>query len=822
MLEHDEDEPTTTPTEDAAERAADLRLRAEAEVAGSEKPTGEDPQLLSEDEARHALHELRVHQIELEMQNDELRRTQDDLALAHGRYRDLFEQAPVGYLTVDGAGKILQANFRAASMLGVARTALIDRPIVRLILSDDQDRYYLHRRRLLDPGATDSCELRMVRLNAPFIWVEMTSTLVWSDAGLPINRIALTDITLRKSTQMLLQQSEARSQAISQSAHDAIITVDEGGQIVGWNHGAESMFGAPERTAIGSPVSAFLVPSETNAQVRGRRLDHTEFSVERTVATWTTEDGQFTTSIVRDITERERAAALLHLEGTALEASANAIVITNRDGVMEWVNPAFSKISGYEAESAIGTRPGDLLGSGEQDASFYSRLWQTVLSGAVWQGEMVDRRKDGTLFTAEMTITPVKDESGAIAHFIAISQDITQRKKLEEQLRQAQKMESIGRLAGGVAHDFNNMLTVILGRAEMALNETDPDRAIYADLAEIRKAATRSAELTKQLLAFARKQQITPAVLDINTAISSALEMLQRLIGDDVVVHWVADGRAWDVRIDPTQIDQVLTNLFLNARTAMPKGGHLKVTVENLALDAAACASQRDASPGDFVRIVVEDDGIGMTPEVLGQIFEPFFTTKPIGAGTGLGLATVHGIVAQAGGFVTATSTLGNGARFEVNLPRYVGATRSPVIPPLLHPPISKDGTRGNETILLVDDERLVREVAQRALELFGYRVIAAASGAEALTLAAEYVGDIQLLLTDVLMPGMNGRQLAETLLVIRPSLRVLYMSGFAAAVLTANGELAESTAFLEKPFSVTELAERVRALLHSPVMPVS
>lgn len=797
---------------------SELRERAEAIVAKDDAASAMQFDTLSHEDARTALHELRVHQIELEMQNHELRRTQEELALAHIRYRDLFEMAPVGYLTVDGAGKILQANYCAANMLGVQRSALVDQLIVRLIPPDDQDKYYLHRRRLLEPGATDSCELRMLRQGDSPIWVELHSTLIWTEAGLPINSVTLTDITLRRATQSLLQQSEARSRAIAQSAIDAIITVDAEGCTVGWNRGAEAMFGVTEKDAIGRLMSDFVVHQGNGTPAQGRRADGTSFPVEQTSSTWVAEDGHFSTSIVRDVTEREKAAALLHLEGSALEASANAIMITDRAGVLQWANPAFSTLTGFTIEEAVGKRPGELLGSGKQGPAFYAELWRTIVKGTVWRGEMVDRRKDGSLFTVEMTITPVKDAAGEISHFIAISQDVSERKQLEEQLRQAQKMESIGRLAGGVAHDFNNMLTVILSRAELALSETEPDRQIYADLAEIRKAATRSAQLTKQLLTFARRQQVAPAIVDINTSVGNSLDMLCRLIGDDIVVDWVPDPRAGNVRMDPSQLDQVLANLLLNARAAMPGGGHLHVAVSNAVVDAAMCAAHADAEQGEYVRLLVKDDGIGMDQEVLGQIFEPFFTTKPVGDGTGLGLATVYGIVTQTGGFIVVTSSPGAGAAFEIYLPRHLGAEKPAPVVAAPSAPFARSSPGGDETILLVDDEPLVREVARRALESLGYRVLAAGGGDDALKAAAEHTGEINLLLTDVLMPSMNGRQLADALHGIRPSTRVLFMSGFAASVLTANGVLEKGTALLEKPFPVLELAKRVREVLDAPV----
>ncbi|MDQ8155221.1 MAG: PAS domain S-box protein [Gemmatimonadota bacterium] len=513
--------------------------------------------------------------------------------------------------------------------------------------------------------------------------------------------------------------------------------------------------------------------------------------------------------VFHDVTARRRAEMARRLESAALEAVANAVVITTRDGVIVWVNSAFTASTGFTLEEAQGRQPGDLLKSGEHDAEFYSALWTAILGGDVWQGEMVNRRKDGSRYIEEMTISPLRDTSGEITHFIAVKQDITQRKALEAKLQQAQKLESVGLLAGGVAHDFNNMLGVILGNVDLALEQAESGQAVHEDLLEIRKAAVRSADLTRQLLAFARQQTIAPAVIDLNETVPNMLAMLNRLIGEDVRLVWQPAPSVWPVLMDPSQMDQILTNLVVNARHAIADVGVVTIATNNSVLDPAFCAAHADATPGEYVRLSVHDTGSGMDDATQARIFEPFFSTKGVGAGTGLGLATVYGAVKQNQGVITVQSVVGGGTTFDVLLPRHRGS------PTPAHAAIVAAGDlRGGETILLVEDEPAVRRLVSKALEGQGYRVLAAGGADEAVRLAAAHEGDIHLLVSDVVMPGMNGRDLAQELQKSRPALTPLFMSGHTADVIATRGLLAPDVAFLAKPFTPVALAAKVREVL--------
>ena len=394
--------------------------------------------------------------------------------------------------------------------------------------------------------------------------------------------------------------------------------------------------------------------------------------------------------------------------------------------------------------------------------------------------------------------------------------DITDRKraeveqeKLQAQLLQAQKMESIGRLAGGVAHDFNNMLGVILGHTEMALEQVDPAQPLHFDLQEIRKAAERSTELTRQLLAFARKQTISPRVLDLNQTVEGMLKMLRRLIGEDIHLSWTPGRDLWPVKVDPSQIDQILANLCVNARDAIAGVGKITIETGNTTFDEAYCGDHVGYVPGEYVLLAVSDDGCGMDKETLGKLFEPFFTTKELGKGTGLGLATVYGIVKQNNGFLNVYSEPGQGTTFRIYLPRYAGkAEQARTAAP------QESAMRGRETILVVEDEPEILNLTKRMLEKQGYHVLTAGTPGEAIRLAEEHAGEIHLLMTDVVMPEMNGRDLAKRMISFYPNIRRLFMSGYTANVIAHHGVLDEGVHFIQKPFSIRDLAAKVRQAL--------
>ncbi len=495
------------------------------------------------------------------------------------------------------------------------------------------------------------------------------------------------------------------------------------------------------------------------------------------------------------------------------DSSPTAIIVYQNDKFL-YANSASTKIMGYTEEEL-------------QTMNFWAFIHpddkQMVQErGQKRQiGEAITPRYEFRIITKDGNVKWL-DLSGATIIIngspagITSIMDITDRKLAEEereqlqsQLTQAQKMESVGRLAGGVAHDFNNMLGVILGRTEIAIMKSDPKQPLYKDLQEIRKAADRSADLTRQLLAFARKQTIAPIVLDLNEVIEGMLKMLRRLIGEDIDLVWLPEASPSSVKIDPSQIDQILANLCVNARDAIAGVGKVTIETGNTSFDEAYCTDHVGFFPGDFVLLAVSDNGSGMDKGVLDKLFEPFFTTKGIGQGTGLGLATVYGIVKQNNGFINVYSEPGQGTTFRLYLPRHLGKADQ----------ISKDELtatelRGNETILLTEDEPSILEMTAIMLEGMGYTVLKAGTPREAIRMAEEHIGDIHLLITDVVMPGMNGRDLGSNILSRYPYIKHLFMSGYTANVIAHQGVLDKGVHFIQKPFSVSSLAAKVRDAL--------
>jgi PAS domain S-box-containing protein len=511
---------------------------------------------------------------------------------------------------------------------------------------------------------------------------------------------------------------------------------------------------------------------------------------------------------VEDITQQKRAEDEHARLVTAIEQSAEAVVITDPTGDVEYVNPAFTRITGYAAEEILGRNP-RILKSGNHGLEFYQQLWETLLKGETWQGEIVNRRKNGNLYTEQMTITPVRGMSGEITHFIATKRDVTERKTLEEQVLLAAKMEATGRLAGGIAHDFNNLLTIISGYSEILFDKLASDPEVSVALKEIHSAAGRAGSLTSQLLAFSRRQVLAPQVVDLNSIVSNLEKMLKRVIGEDIRLHTVLNPTLGLVRADPGQIEQVIMNLAVNARDAMPAGGDLTIETSNVHLDEAYARGHVTVKPGPHVMLAVSDTGVGMTAETQAHVFEPFFTTKEQGKGTGLGLATVYGIVKQSGGYVWVYSELHQGAVFKVYLPT-VGETP----PAETHAKPERESASGSETILVVEDEEGVRSLIRFALETAGYKVLATADPESALATCANYPEPIHLLLSDVVMPKVSGPLVAEKVLAMRPSIKVLYMSGYTDDAVLHHGVLSKELPFIQKPFSPGALRGKIREVL--------
>jgi two-component system cell cycle sensor histidine kinase/response regulator CckA len=516
--------------------------------------------------------------------------------------------------------------------------------------------------------------------------------------------------------------------------------------------------------------------------------------------------------VAADVTQRRLAERRIQEHTTYLNAliehSPIAILALAPDHRVQLMNPAFGRLFGYTAVEILGRNPDDLIAP-EDLRGEASSFTEDVLSGRTIHAETTRRRKDGRLVEVDLYGVPLI-QGGRLIGVYALYLDTTERKELSEQLRQAQKLEAIGRLAGGIAHDFNNLLTVILGTTELLLDCTGDGHPMRGELREIRNAGERAANLTRQLLAFSRKQVLRPEVLDLNQLLTNIQRMLSRVLGEDIRMVTSLPEGLWRVRADPGQIEQAVVNLAVNARDAMPEGGTMRLETENVCVDPAFAGQHKGMRPGDYVRIVVSDTGVGMDEAVLSRLFEPFFTTKPKGKGTGLGLSTTYGIVKQSGGYIWADSAPGKGSCFRIDLPR---------VRENLEQVSEKPGAgsaRGSETILVVEDEPEVRSLIQRVLKGQGYNVIVADRPSEALAIALQSDLRLHLMVTDVVMPEIDGRELARRIEPYRPGLRVLYLSGYADEAIVRQGVLDPGIALLEKPFRTTDLAQRVRDALDS------
>jgi PAS domain S-box-containing protein len=494
----------------------------------------------------------------------------------------------------------------------------------------------------------------------------------------------------------------------------------------------------------------------------------------------------------------------------AVEQSADMVMVTDLRGIIEYVNPAFETLTGYSSAEVCGKTP-QILKSGEQGPEAYQDMWKTLFAGNVYRGILVNRRKNGELYYVEETVCPLRDAGGKVTHFISNGRDLTERLRLEAQLMQSQKMDAIGNLAGGVAHDFNNLLTIITSYAELALDAVPQGSPLESKIQEILQAAHRAAELTRQLLAFSRKQPQALRVADLNQVIARIANTLPRLIGEDIAFTFVPGEGLGRVRVDPLQVEQILMNLASNARDAMPQGGHLRVESSDVQLerDYIHC-NQATIPPGHYALITITDDGNGISPEHMPHIFEPFYTTKAPGKGTGLGLATVYGIVKQNKGFIWAYSEPKMGTVFKIYLPCVRGRDHAADLGEVKAEP----AIRGSETVLLVEDEQAVRRATAEFLTLQGYTVLEAKDGVDALAVAKNHASTIDLLVTDVVMPNMSGGQLAKELGELRPDTKMLFVSGYAGKTVLDHKVFDLETNFLQKPYTLKQFSTKIRAAL--------
>lgn len=685
----------------------------------------------------------------------------------------------------------------------------------------------LEKDRNKEPDRSVLLELEEYHKDGHTIWVELGASLI-RDKDLQLTGILTVtrDITQRKKSELQLIESEHRFRSLAESSPDNIMQYDQEGRLVYINSKTESTIGIDFRSLIGKIPEEHPYAEATKGYreklkkvIKTGKPDEIELEVPNTkgemrthhicFATERNNKGQITgaLSIGRDITERKRIENELRKFSHAVEQSPVSIVIADVEGNVEFINTTFTEITGYTYADVLGQHT-RIFKSGETSEEEYRQLWKTISSGRVWRGEFQNRKKDGELFWEQASIAPVKDTDNIITHYVAVKEDITEQKKLEEQLRQSQKMDAVGQLAGGVAHDFNNMLGVIIGHTELILAKETMNDSLRKHIKEIREAGFRSTEITRQLLAFARKQTIVPKILDLNDTLEAMLKLLIRLIGEDINLVWRPETNLWRVKIDPSQIDQILVNLCVNAKDAIGGTGKITIETQDIVFDDVYCDEHRGFVPGEYVMLAVSDNGIGLDKQTKDKIFEPFFTTKEVGKGTGLGLAMVYGIVKQNRGFINVYSEPRQGTTIKIYIPRHKGVIDS-------EPKVNseKKALGGNEIILVVEDEYLHLKMVKDVLEKYGYRVLAASSPSEARRVLTEHI-EVDLLLSDVILPEMNGPEFAKEINILFPNIISLFMSGYTGNVIVDHGVLEEGFNFIQKPFSIQELVGKVRQVL--------
>ena len=745
------------------------------------------------------------------------------------KYRAFFYNAQVALFRISIDGRLIEINKRYAEIAGYDNV-------------DDCMAEYRPKNAWKDPGVRDAFleriqatgsvrdyEAQIVRKDGTHAWILFSAT-VSSDQGYIEGSIV--NITDRKQVEETIRQSEALKRKMFANIGDVIVIIDKDGINRYKSPNIEKLFGWKPEELVGKRIRENIHPEDLASQRDFfKALMGQANGVEITECRFRCKDGSFKwiefigTNLLsdpdicgilgnyHDITNRKAAENALKESEARFKALHNASFggITIHDkGIILECNQGLSDITGYSADELIGMNGLQLIA--EQSRSM---VMDKILSGHEKPYEAIGLRKNGGEYPIRMEARniPYKGKNVRTVEFRDITEQKKaeqEREKLQDQLTQAQKMESVGRLAGGVAHDFNNMLSIILGNTEIILDDMEVSNPFISNLREIQKAAERSADLTRQLLAFARKQTITPQIIDLNRTIKGMLNMLKRLIGEDINLTWHPDKNLWPVKIDPSQIDQILANLCVNAKDAIRGVGKITIETGNTDFDREYCRNHVGFVPGSYALIAVSDNGCGIDKQTTENLFEPFFTTKKIGEGTGLGLSTVYGIVKQNKGFINVYSEVNQGSVFRIYLPKHDGKIKSDG-----QGNSEKITAGGHETILLVEDEKAILTMVQMMLQRMGYTVLPALTTEEAMRISNEYEsGKIHLLMTDVVMPEMNGRDLANTILKRHSDLKCLFMSGYTANVVAHHGILDEGLNFINKPFSKKDLSKKLREIL--------
>jgi len=763
---------------------------------------------------------------------DELDSQKADLKQQLQFSRVLIETIPYPIFYKDVQGVFLGCNKAFESYIGISSQELIGKTAYQFQPAHLAEIYLKADKELFNKQGVQIYETSVVFGDGQSHDVVFRKGVYPAADGTPGGVVGtMLDITERKRSEEAHEKTRRQLRLILDAAGEGIYGVDLDGRVSfvnpaaaklsGWSQ--EELLGADQHTLLhhtkpdGTPYPVEQCPVSATFKDGQRHLvtdevfwkkDGSSFPVEY-VSTPIIEAGALVGAVVvfKDTSERRLAEEQLLKLSQAIMQSPVAVIITDTAGNIEFVNPTFTQVTGYRPHEVIGQNP-RMLQSGQTSPEVYLDLWNTIVSGRVWTGELHNRTKSGACFWERATMFPIRNRAGDISYFMSFKENISEQKRLEEQLRHAQKMEAVGQLAGGVAHDFNNILTVIIGFGELLQNSLPEGDPKGKQMEQILNAANRATQLTRSLLAFSRKQLMLLVPTDLTALARKHTQFLTRIIGEDVTLENDFGAEPLMVLADAGQLEQVLMNLAANARDAMPGGGTLRLRTQTVQLDKEFYREHGYGPPGSYVLLSVSDMGTGIDQETLKKIFEPFFTTKELGRGTGLGLSTVYGIVKQHGGYICVSSEPGLGTTFSIYLP-LIQAEHAQLQSSTLPRP---EG--GSETILLAEDDPAVRDLVQSLLSGFGYQVILARDGQEAVEVFARHAGTIDLALFDVIMPRKSGMQACDELRKVDPAMKVLLLSGYTADIIENRGGLVEGVDLMMKPVQPMELARKVREML--------
>ncbi|MFA6224567.1 MAG: PAS domain S-box protein [Desulfomonilaceae bacterium] len=742
----------------------------------------------------------------------------------------IVENIPIMVFMKDAADlRYITFNRACEELLGYSREELSGKTDYDFFPKQEADFFTMKDRDVLQHGQLVEIPEETIQTKRLGQKILRTKKIVIvDDKGKPKYLLGISeDITERKKTEESLRESEERYRNLLEVSPIGIFVHSEG-KVVFANTACAKLLGADtEEQIIGKPIIEIIHPDgleKTQSRIKRLiagesgiypaedvylKLDGSSINVEVVATSLPYKGKPAVQAIVTDITERRKAEKVQRRLVTAIEQVNEGILVTDTQGIIQYVNPSLENISGYDKTELLGTKS-NIFKSAEHNQEFFRDLWDTINAGKVWTGRFTNKKKDGAIYYVDATISPVKDSTGKIINFVAVQRDVTAHLELSKQLFQAQKMEAVGTLAGGVAHDFNNLLQAILGYSELMLQSKNEGEPEYEDLQKIYHAGKRGADLVNGLLTFSRKVETKYVPVDLNQEITSVRSLLSRTIPKTINIDLHLEGNLESIKADPSQISQVLMNLGVNARDTMLDGGTLSIETTNIRLDEEYCKSHLEAKPGNYVALKLSDTGQGMDKETLSHIFEPFFSTKGPGKGTGLGLAIVHGIVKQHGGHINCYSEPGLGTTFTIYFPA-IQAEQA-----MQTPAFETTIPRGTETVLLVDDEDDIRGLGATLLSRFGYKVITANNGKEALEAYKREGERISLIVLDLIMPEMDGRKCLAEVLRVNPKAKIIIASGYSESGSAGGAMAGGAKGFVHKPYNMRQLLTTIREILDS------